>query len=77
MYRWLKAYLKEFGSDFPFSEVADRNEYEICRLIQWCVEHHTPYSGDSEGGGSAGGDGEEEDTSAAVGTAVVGTALAG
>lgn len=44
MYKWLKAYVKEFGKDFPFSVVADRNEYEICRIIQYCVEHTTEYS---------------------------------
>lgn len=44
----MKAYLNEFGTDFPFSEVADLNEYEICRIIQYCVEHHTVYDGGSE-----------------------------
>lgn len=44
MYKWLKAYVKAFGKDFPFSAVADRNEYEICRMIQYCVEHAIEYS---------------------------------
>lgn len=48
MYKWMKAYLNEFGTDFPFSEVADLNEYEICRIIQYCVEHHAVYDGGSE-----------------------------
>ena len=43
MYKWLKAYLAAFGKDFPFSAVADRNEYEICRIIQHCVETNTEY----------------------------------
>lgn len=45
MYKWLKAYLAAFSKDFPFSQVADYNEYEICRIIQYCVEHNTEYSG--------------------------------
>ncbi len=90
MYKWLKAYLNEFGTNFPFSEVADKTEYEICRIIQYCVIHHIEYSeyvaeeddggeGGSEpdegGGGSDGG--EEEETAAIVGTAVVGKATVG
>lgn len=71
MYKWMKAYLNEFGTDFPFSEVADLNEYEICRIIQYCVEHHAVYDGGSED--DDGGEG----ASSAVGTAVVGTAMAG
>ena len=43
MYKWLKAYLAVFSKDFPFSEVADLTEYEICRIIQYCVEHNTEY----------------------------------
>lgn len=44
MYKWLKAYLAAFSKDFPFSAVADYNEYDVCRIIQYCVEHNTEYS---------------------------------
>lgn len=44
MYRWLKAYLATFSKDFPFRNVADLTEYEICRIIQYCVEHNTEYT---------------------------------
>lgn len=43
MYKWLKAYLAAFSKDFPFSEVSNLTEYEICRIIQYCVEHNTEY----------------------------------
>lgn len=46
MYKWLIAYIAVLGEDFPVSEVADLNEYEICRIIQYCVEHNTKYSKD-------------------------------
>ena len=35
MYKWLKEYFIAFGKDFPFSKVADLNEYEIIRIIQY------------------------------------------
>lgn len=44
MYKWLIAYIVAFNEDFPVSDVADLNEYEICRIIQYCVEHNTKYS---------------------------------
>lgn len=44
MYKWFKTYLAAFGKDFPFGDVADLTEYEICRIIQYCVEHNTEYT---------------------------------
>lgn len=35
MYKWLKEYFTTFGKDFPFSRVADLNEYEVIRIIQY------------------------------------------
>ncbi|WP_288839263.1 hypothetical protein [uncultured Megasphaera sp.] len=43
MYKCLKEYLKAFGKDFPISQVADYTEYEVCRIIQYCVEINTEY----------------------------------
>ena len=37
MYKWMKEYYTAFGKDFPFSKVADLNEYEIIRIIQYCI----------------------------------------
>ena len=48
MYKWLKEYLVAFGKDFPFSKVADLNEYEIIRIIQYCIKTNTEYSDTSE-----------------------------
>ncbi len=45
MYKWLKAYVEAFGKDFPFSEVVDYTEYEVCRILQYCVETNTVYGG--------------------------------
>lgn len=44
MYKWFKTYLVAFGKDFPFGDVADLTEYEICRIIQYCVEYNTEYT---------------------------------
>lgn len=44
MYKWLKAYVDTFGKDFPFLEVTEYTEYEICRIIQYCVETQTEYT---------------------------------
>lgn len=38
MYKWIMEYLNLFKQDFPFSAVADLNEYEIIRIIQDCVK---------------------------------------
>ncbi len=48
MYRWLKEYFTAFGKDFPFSAVADLNEYEIVRIIQYCIAHDVEYSPNSD-----------------------------
>ena len=48
MYKWLKEYFTAFGKDFPFSKVADLNEYEIIRIIQYCVKTNTEYSDETE-----------------------------
>lgn len=61
MYKWLKEYLVAFGKDFPFSKVADLNEYEIIRIIQYCIKTNTEYNGDTE----------EDITEAVVGEAKV------
>lgn len=61
MYKWLKAYLVAFGTDFPFSAVADRNEYEVCRIIQHCVETNTAYVVPTDPV-SGGGNGEDSDS---------------
>lgn len=47
MYKWLKEYFTSFGKDFPFSKVADLNEYEIIRIIQYCVKTNTEYTADT------------------------------
>lgn len=47
MYKWLKEYVKTFGADFPFSKVADHNEYEIIRIIQYCIKTDTAYTDES------------------------------
>lgn len=43
MLKLLLAYIEQFGADFPISKVKDRNEYEICRMIQECLETNTAY----------------------------------
>ncbi len=48
MYKWLKEYFTAFGKDFPFSAVADLNEYEIIRIIQYCIKTNTEYKADTE-----------------------------
>lgn len=48
MYKWLKEYFTAFDKDFPFSKVADLNEYEIIRIIQYCVKTNTEYSDETE-----------------------------
>lgn len=45
MLKLLLAYIDAFGADFPIIKVKDRNEYEICRMIQECLETNTPYGG--------------------------------
>lgn len=47
MYKWLKEYFTAFGKDFPFSKVIDLNEYEIIRIIQYCVKTNTEYIADT------------------------------
>ncbi|WP_169749394.1 hypothetical protein [Megasphaera cerevisiae] len=44
MYKWLIAYVKQFGKDFPITAVADHTEYEIVRIIQTCCLTNTEYS---------------------------------
>ena len=46
--QWMKEYFTAFGKDFPFSKVADLNEYEIIRIIQYCVKTNTEYSDETE-----------------------------
>lgn len=48
MYKWMKEYYTVFGKDFLFSKVADLNEYEIIRIIQYCIKTNTEYNGDTE-----------------------------
>lgn len=43
MLKLLLAYIDQFGADFPISKVKDRNEYEICRMIQECLETNKAY----------------------------------
>lgn len=47
MYKWLKEYVKTFGADFPFSKVAYFSEYEIIRIIQYCIKTDTAYTDES------------------------------
>lgn len=47
MLKLLLAYIDQFGADFPISKVKDRNEYEICRIIQECLETNTAYGATS------------------------------
>lgn len=47
MLKLLLAYIEQFGADFPISKVKDRNEYEICRMIQECMETNTAYGATS------------------------------
>lgn len=47
MYKWIKEYFMAFGKDFPFSKVADFSEYEIIRIIQYCVKTNTEYAADT------------------------------
>lgn len=47
MYKWLIAYVKQFGKDFPITAVADHTEYEIVRIIQTCCLTNTEYSADT------------------------------
>lgn len=49
VYKWLKEYFTAFGKDFPFSKVADLNEYEISRIIQYCIKTNTEYGDDTKG----------------------------
>lgn len=62
MYKWLKAYLAAFGEDFPFSEVADKTEYEVCRIIQQCVLDNEKYPVPEPPEPEPGGDGDGEDS---------------
>nr|DAH54272.1 MAG TPA: hypothetical protein [Caudoviricetes sp.] len=48
MYKWLKEYFTAFGKDFPFSKVANLNEYEIIRILQHCVKTNTEYTDDTQ-----------------------------
>ena len=48
MYKWMKEYYTTFGKDFPFSKVADLNEYEIIRILQHCVKTNTEYTDDTQ-----------------------------
>ena len=48
MYKWIMEYLNLFKQDFPFSAVADLNEYEIIRIIQYCIKTNTAYGDDTE-----------------------------
>ena len=61
MYKWMKEYYTAFGKDFPFSKVADLNEYEIIRIIQYCIKTSTEYTESTE----------EDITEAVVGEAKV------
>lgn len=61
MYKWMKEYYTAFGKDFPFSKVADLNEYEIIRIIQYCIKTNTEYTESTE----------EDITEAVVGKAKV------
>lgn len=47
MYKWMKEYYTAFGKDFPFSKVADLNEYEIIRIIQDCVKNNRIYTAET------------------------------
>ena len=47
MYKWLKEYFTAFGKDFPFSNVIDLNEYEIIRIIQYCVKNNCIYTAET------------------------------
>ena len=67
MYKWLKEYFTAFGKDFPFSKAADMNEYEIIRVIQYCIKTNTEYAG-----GTA-----EDIAAAAVGAARINQAKIG
>lgn len=44
MLKLLVAYIDQFGADFPISKVKDKNEYEICRIIQECLETNKAYA---------------------------------
>lgn len=48
MYKWMKEYYTAFGKDFPFSKVADLNEYEIIRIIQDCVKNNRIYTAETK-----------------------------
>ena len=48
MYKWMKEYFTAFGKDFPFSKVADLNEYEIIRIIQDCVKNNRIYTAETK-----------------------------
>ena len=48
MYKWMKEYYTAFGKDFPFSKVADLNEYEIIRIIQYCIKTNTEFTESTE-----------------------------
>ena len=67
MYKWLKEYFTAFGKDFPFSKVADLNEYEIIRILQHCVKTNTEYVGDIQ----------EQINEAALDTAKIGQCTVG
>ena len=43
----MKEYYTAFGKDFPFSKVADLNEYEIIRIIQDCVKNNRIYTAET------------------------------
>ena len=47
MYKWIMEYLNLFKQDFPFSAVADLNEYEIIRIIQDCVKNNCIYTAET------------------------------
>ena len=47
MYKWIMEYLNLFKQDFPFSAVADLNEYEIIRIIQDCVKNNRIYTAET------------------------------
>jgi len=44
MYQWLKAYITQFGKDFPLASVIEKNEYEIVRILQECCEAGKEYT---------------------------------
>lgn len=48
MYKWIMEYLNLFKQDFPFSAVADLNEYEIIRIIQDCVKNNRIYTAETK-----------------------------